>query len=164
MCVKKLGIALDGYGDGAVLLFRGTEMNHYISRWSGNYRYAFDHTTHQSVEDAIKGHEKTGRWGPKQDPPAPKDPKGPKRAGKSKKPDDGDDKKPDGGNASGKSQGKGGKRPREDDGEEPDGGPAPKKGRKTLVGKGKEQARTTEQGNDLFEKDPGTMRPLCLSS
>ena len=62
MCINKLGIALDGYGDGAVLLFRGTEMKHYISQWSGRYRYAFDHTTHQSIEDAIKLHEMTGRW------------------------------------------------------------------------------------------------------
>lgn len=64
MCVNKLGIALDGYGDGAVLLFREVEMKYYISQWSGNYRYAFDHTTHQSVEYAIKEYEKTGTWGP----------------------------------------------------------------------------------------------------
>lgn len=100
MCINKLGIAMDGYGDGAVLLFRGTEMKHYISQWSGNYRYAFDHTTHQSVEDAIKEHEKTGRWGPKKDATASKAPKGGKGGKKSKKPDDKDDGKPDGGDAS----------------------------------------------------------------
>ena len=128
MCFNQLGIALDGYGDGAVLLLRGTEMKHYISQWSGNYRYAFDHTTHQSVEDAITTHEKTGRWGPIKDPEAPKAPKGGK---KSKKPDDddGDDETPDGGDASGKSKGKTKKRQRGDDEDEDgnDGAPAPKK-------------------------------------
>lgn len=128
MCFNQLGIALDGYGDGAVLLFRGTETKHYISQWSGNYRYAFDHTTHQSVEDAITTHDETGRWGPKKDPQAPKAPKAPKGGKESEKPDDDeDDGKPDGGDASGKSQGKTKKRERDDDEDENDGAPAPKK-------------------------------------
>ena len=61
MCINKVGIAMHRYGAVAVLLFRGTEMKQYISQRSRNYRHAFNHTTHQSVEDAIKEHEKTGR-------------------------------------------------------------------------------------------------------
>ena len=61
MCINQLGIALDGYGDGTVFLFRGTEMRRYISQSMGNYRYAFDHTTHQSVEDAVIRHEETSK-------------------------------------------------------------------------------------------------------
>ena len=123
MCINKLGIALEGYGDGAVLLFQGTEMKHYISQWSGHYRYAFDHTTHQPIEDAIKLHETTGRWGPRKDAAAPKAPKGSK---KSKKPDDRDDGKPNVGDASGKPQDKPKKRKRGNDDEEPDGIARPK--------------------------------------
>ncbi len=133
MCVNKLGIAMDGYGDGAVLLFRGTELKHYISQWSGSYRYAFDHTTHQSVEDAIKEHEKTGRWGPKKDAAASKAPRGGKGGKKSKMPDHKDDGEPDGGDASGKPQDKRKKRKRgndEEEEEEPDRDSARKKGKK----------------------------------
>ena len=149
MCANQLGIALDGYGDGAVLLFRGTEMKHYISQWSGNYRYAFDHTTHQSVGDAITTHEETGRWGPKKDPEAPKAPKGGK---KSKKPDDDDedDENPDGGDASGKPKGKTEKRQRDDDEDENDGGPAPKK----LKGKTKEPPRDEDEEEPAEDPPP----------
>lgn len=154
MCINKLGIALDGYGDGAVLLFRGTEMKHYISQWTGDYRYAFDHTTHQSVEDAIREHVKTGRWGPSKGPRRPKAPKDGKGARKSKKPDDEDDGKPDGGYASGKPQSKTKKRPRGDDEEQPDGGPAPKKREKKSAAKGKGQVRATEQkGGRVHKKE-----------
>ena len=143
MCINKLGITLDGYGDGAVLLFRGTEMKHYISQWSGRYRYAFDHTTHQSIEDAIKLHETTGRWGPSKDAAAPKAPKGGK---KSKKPDDQDDGKANGGDASGKPQDKPKKRKRgNDEEEEPDGKRAPKKREMTLAVKGKRQVGAAKQ-------------------
>lgn len=62
MCINKLGIALEGYKDGAVLLFRGTEMPHYVSRWRGKYRYAFDYTTHQSVENMVSHHRKHRVW------------------------------------------------------------------------------------------------------
>ena len=136
MCINQLGIALDGYGDGAVFLFRGTEMRHYISQWSGKYRYAFDHTTHQSVEDAVTRHEETGRWGskkdPKQDAEEPKPTKEPNAAGKSKKSNAKDDKKPDNGDAPANPQRKRMKRSRndEDEKEERDEKPAPKKTRK----------------------------------
>ena len=77
MCINQLGIALDSYGDGALFLFRGTEMRHYISQSMGNYRHAFDHTTHQSVENAIIKHEETGRWGSRRDPAEHNATKGP---------------------------------------------------------------------------------------
>ena len=132
MCINKLGIALDGYGDGAVLLFRGTEMRHYISQWSGNYRYAFDHTTHQSVENAIKAHEQTARWGEKKKPAKSKPNGPPKGDGKSNKPDDQEDKKLDDGDAPVKLQRKKWKRSPDDDNDDegPSGKPAPKKSRK----------------------------------
>lgn len=150
MCINKLGIALDGYGDGAVVLFRGTEMKHYISQWTGSYRYAFDHTTHQLVEDAVREHDRTGRWGPSKDSRRSKDRKG---ATKSKKPDDEDDGNPGGGNASGKPQGNTKKRPRDDDGEgQPDEDPAPRKKAKTSAVKGKGQVRAVEQKSDRVQK------------
>lgn len=152
MCVNKLGIALDGYGDGAALLIRGTEMKHYISQWSGNYRYAFDHTTHQSVEDAIKEHEMTGRWGAKKDATVPKARKEPKGAKKSKKPKDEDDEKPDGGDASGKPQGKRKQRPHDDDGKEPYGNPAPKKRGKASAVNGKRQVRTSKEKSSQVQE------------
>lgn len=136
MCINKLGIALDGYGDGAVLLFRGTEMKHYISQWSGNYRYAFDHTTHQSVENAIRYYEETGRWGPQKDPEEVQTAQGSKGARKSKRTKVEDDKKPNGGAAPPKPQRKSRKRTREENEEEEKdasgGEPAPKKSRTTL--------------------------------
>ena len=56
MCLKELGIRLDGYQSGAMLLFRGTEMSHYTAVWNQDEgcRYAFDHTTHESVRRATK--------------------------------------------------------------------------------------------------------------
>lgn len=88
MCIRKLGIALDGYKHGAVLLFRGTEMEHYVSHWTGEYRYAFDHTTHRSVGEAIEYYKEHGRWGPmKMD----KDPKNPKNPKNSSREDDGEE-------------------------------------------------------------------------
>lgn len=142
MCINKLGIALDGYGDGAVLLFRGTEMKHYISQWSGNYRYAFDHTTHQSVENAIRHYEKTGRWAPEKDPEEAKTAQGPKGAKKSNTPKVKDDKKPD---APAKPQRKMRKREREEEDEEADEeNPATKKSRTTLPIKRQRQTRTKQ--------------------
>lgn len=143
MCINKLGIALDGYGDGAVLLFRGTEMKHYISQWSGNYRYAFDHTTHQSVENAIRHYEKTGRWGPEKDPEKAETAPGSKGARKSKRTKVEDDEKPDGGAAPAKPQRKSRKRAREEEeNEEARVEPAPKKSRTTLSVKRQRQTRT----------------------
>ena len=60
MCLQDLGLRLDGYGDGAMLLFRGTELHHYVAPWNwaqGGYRYAFDHTTHESVRKVIQNKE-----------------------------------------------------------------------------------------------------------
>ena len=57
MCLPQLGVRLDGYQSGAILLFRGTEMNHYVAPWEGvgedSCRYAFDHTTHESVRRTV---------------------------------------------------------------------------------------------------------------
>lgn len=141
MCINKLGIALDGYGDGAVLLFRGTEMKHYISQWSGNYRYAFDHTAHQSVENAIRHYEKTGRWAPEKDPEEAETAQGPKGAKKSTTPKVKDDKKPD---APAKPQHKMRKREREEDEEADEEKPATKKSRTTLPIKRQRQTRTKQ--------------------
>ena len=57
MCLKELGIRLDGYQSGAMLLFRGTEMAHYTNVWDQDEgcRYAFEHTTHESVRRATQG-------------------------------------------------------------------------------------------------------------
>ena len=129
MCFNKLGIALDGYGDGAVLLLRGTELRHYTSQWSGNCRYAFDHTTHQSVENAVKVHEEFGRWAPKKEPAEHKATKGAKD---SKRPDEEDDNKPDSGDAPGKPQRKTRKRSRDDEEDGPSAEPAPKKSKTKL--------------------------------
>ena len=56
MCLKELGIRLDGYQSGAMLLFRGTEIHHFTAKWDQDdgYRYAFDHTTHESVRRATE--------------------------------------------------------------------------------------------------------------
>ncbi len=62
MCINKLGIALKGYKDGAILLFRGTDMYCYVSQWKGQSRYAFDHTTHAFVAAMIEYHRKHGIW------------------------------------------------------------------------------------------------------
>lgn len=77
MCINKLGIALEGYKDGAVLLFRGTDMYHYVSQWKGEYRYAFDHTTHASVAAMVEHHRKNGVW---RDPALIKDDNDPNEA------------------------------------------------------------------------------------
>ena len=60
MCLEELGVRLDGYGDGAMLLFRGTELHHYVAPWNwkqGGYRFAFDHTTHESVRRVVQNKE-----------------------------------------------------------------------------------------------------------
>ena len=56
MCIKELGVRLDAYQSGALLLFRGTEMAHFTANWNQHdgYRYAFDHTTHESVRKATE--------------------------------------------------------------------------------------------------------------
>ena len=139
MCIRKMGIALDGYKHGAVLLFRGTEMRHYLSHWTGKYRYAFDHTTHQSVVDAIQYFKENGRWGPVQ---PPKPPKKPRKGKKGNDPEDGGDDESDGDDDDGNPDAHGAgssrnppdppqkdkkwKRKRADDDEEPDVDP-PKK-------------------------------------
>lgn len=55
MCLNELGLRLDGYQSGAMLLFRGAEIYHYVSPWNvtEGYRYAFDHTSHQSVRTSV---------------------------------------------------------------------------------------------------------------
>ena len=57
MCLTQLGVRLDGYQSGAILLFRGAEMKHFVAPWEGigedGCRYAFDHTTHESVRKAV---------------------------------------------------------------------------------------------------------------
>ena len=57
MCLPQLGVRLDGYQSGAILLFRGTEMKYYVAPWEGvgedSCRYAFDHTTHESVQRTV---------------------------------------------------------------------------------------------------------------
>ena len=55
MCFNDLGIRCDGYGSGAILLLRGTEMEHFVGPYKGAYRYAFDHTTHESVRKRVEG-------------------------------------------------------------------------------------------------------------
>ena len=143
MCFNQLGIALDGYDDGAVLLLRGTELRHYISQWSGNCRYAFDHTTHQSVENAVKEHEKSGRWAPKKEPAKPKATTGRSKGAKnSKKPHEEDDNEPEGGDASGKPQRKTRKRSRDDEEDGPSGEPTSKKSKTTLPVRGRRRVGT----------------------
>ncbi len=53
MCFNQLHLKLNGYKSGAILLFRGRELFHYVSPWEGECRYAFDHTTHKSVRQAV---------------------------------------------------------------------------------------------------------------
>lgn len=142
MCFNQLGIALDGYGDGAVLLLRGTELRIYISQWSGNCRYAFDHTTHQSVENAVKKHGNSGRWVPRKVAAKPKATGRSKGAKDSKKPEEEDDNEPDGGDTPGKPQRKTRKRSRDDEDDGPSGEPASKKSKTTLAVRGRRQMRT----------------------
>ncbi|KAL8920488.1 MAG: hypothetical protein Q9208_006237 [Pyrenodesmia sp. 3 TL-2023] len=54
MVFKELGIILPGYGSGAAMQFRGTILKHYIGQWTGKCRYAFDHTTHDTVRKAAE--------------------------------------------------------------------------------------------------------------
>ncbi len=49
MCFNQLRLRLNGYRNGSILLFKGSHINHYLSPWTGEFRYAFDHTTHESV-------------------------------------------------------------------------------------------------------------------
>lgn len=54
MVLKQLGIVLPGYRSGASLQFRGSVLNHFITEWNGKCRYAFDHTTHESVRQFVE--------------------------------------------------------------------------------------------------------------
>ena len=66
MCFKKLGITLQDYKNGAILLFGGSEMLHYISEWNGIYRHAFDHTTHRLLANSVDFHNQNKPyWVPK---------------------------------------------------------------------------------------------------
>ena len=64
MCLPQLGLRLDGYQSGAILLFRGAESKHYVAPWEGDgehgFRYAFDHTTHESVRRWCQGKKSDG--------------------------------------------------------------------------------------------------------
>lgn len=100
MCLKKLEIRLAGYEDGAMLLFRGTEINHYVTPWNwaeDDYRYAFDHTTHESIRQAVLNKKSYPDYEqPKfleDDPNYKPDPKGPD----SKKPDSNKEDEPNDG-------------------------------------------------------------------
>ena len=53
MCFNQLRLRLDGYRNGSILLFKGSHINHYLSPWTGECRYAFDHTTHESVRITV---------------------------------------------------------------------------------------------------------------
>lgn len=53
MCFNQIGLKLNGYKSGAVLLIRGGEISHYIAPWKGECRYAFDHTTHKTVRETV---------------------------------------------------------------------------------------------------------------
>lgn len=59
MCLPQLGLRLDGYQSGAILLIRGAEMKHHVAPWEGDgehgSRYAFDHTTYESVRRWCQG-------------------------------------------------------------------------------------------------------------
>ncbi|KAI4121785.1 MAG: hypothetical protein LQ338_006174 [Usnochroma carphineum] len=55
---KQLGIILKGYQSGASMQFRGTIFKHYIANWEGKSRYAFNHTTHETVRRAVQGRQK----------------------------------------------------------------------------------------------------------
>jgi len=66
MCLPQLGLRLDGYQSGAILLFRGAELKHYVAPWEGDgehgFRYAFDHTTHESVRRWCQGKKSDGGY------------------------------------------------------------------------------------------------------
>lgn len=54
MVLRDLGIVLDGYKSGATLQFRGNIFGHYITEWTGKCRYAFDHTTKNTVRKEVQ--------------------------------------------------------------------------------------------------------------
>ncbi len=66
MCLPQLGLRLDGNQSGAILLFRGAELKHYVAPWEGDgehgFRYAFDHTTHESVRRWCQGKKSDGGY------------------------------------------------------------------------------------------------------
>ncbi|KAL8719656.1 MAG: hypothetical protein Q9225_003353 [Loekoesia sp. 1 TL-2023] len=47
------GIICEGYQSGAAIQIRGTILKHHVGTWRGKNRYAFDHTAHQSVRNAV---------------------------------------------------------------------------------------------------------------
>ncbi|KAL6720028.1 hypothetical protein ACLMJK_001949 [Lecanora helva] len=146
MCINKLGIALDGYKNGAILLFCGTELDHYISEWNGKYRYAFDHTTHQSVADMVDFHNRNKPyWVEKKhlDRRLKPDEEAANRTDKGGDPDEdgsGDETKPEkqAGPAAGPSKATKPKRKKKDEG---DGEDQPPKKRKTGAGKNATRGR-----------------------
>lgn len=76
MVFKELGIILPGYQSGAAMQFRGTILKHFIGKWTGGSRYAFDHTTHESVRKAAELLKEKGENGESKivyDPDAKKD-------------------------------------------------------------------------------------------
>lgn len=68
MCFNQISLKLDGYKSGAILLIRGGELSHYISPWEGECRYAFDHTTHESVRKAVDRERDGGHKAPANSP------------------------------------------------------------------------------------------------
>ncbi|KAL8941462.1 MAG: hypothetical protein Q9211_001818 [Gyalolechia sp. 1 TL-2023] len=54
MVLRDLGIVLDGYKSGATLQFRGNIFGHYTTEWTGKCRFAFDHTTKNTVRKEVQ--------------------------------------------------------------------------------------------------------------
>ncbi|KAL8752737.1 MAG: hypothetical protein Q9184_005640 [Pyrenodesmia sp. 2 TL-2023] len=54
MVLRDLGVVLHGYQSGATLHFRGNILWHYTTEWTGKCRYAFDHTTKQSIRAQVE--------------------------------------------------------------------------------------------------------------
>lgn len=54
MVLRDLGVVLHGYQSGATLHFRGNILYHYTTTWTGKCRYAFDHTTKQSIRAQVE--------------------------------------------------------------------------------------------------------------
>ncbi len=42
MCLPQLGLSLDGYQSGAILLSRGAELKHYVAPWEGDGEHGFN--------------------------------------------------------------------------------------------------------------------------
>lgn len=63
MCENELGIGLKGHRSESLILFRGREIRHFVSSWTGECRYAFDHTTHESIQISVKDFEKYQKSG-----------------------------------------------------------------------------------------------------